>query len=564
MTKLGDAFFTRNHISFERWVAPVLAMLTALMGIVNLFSATFPALTDRLVVLRQILPLEVRHGSHLTAALAGFALLVLANTLWRRKRTAWMMTTVVLLVSTVSHLLKGLDYEEASLSILLAFILIVNRHHFHAHSDLPSARSGLFVLFVAVLFTLMYGVVGFYLLDRHFKISYDFLSAIRQTFVMFTQFYDPGLEPLTGFGRFFGDSIYMVAAGTLLYSLIMLVRPVLVHEPATPQQREQAKEVVERYGRTSLARFTLFPDKTYFFSPGGTLFAFVHKERVALVLGDPIGSENDLPAALGAFKKHCSQNDWLPVFYQIQPDYLNVYKSNGFETLMIGQEAIIDLAAFSLEGKVGKEFRTTLNKMERLGHHAEIYLPPLSDDLLEKLRDVSNEWLSSMHGNEMRFSVGWFDDDYVRHSQVMTIFMPDGAISAFANIIPEYQRPEFAVDLMRRRNQIENGTMDFIFIALLRWAKEQGASTFSLGLSALSGLNATSDNLSTERALHYIYENINRFYNFKGLHAFKEKFHPVWQPRYLVYPGLSSLPLVGTALVQATTGENILWSYLRR
>lgn len=556
-----------SRLPFRRqsndWPVHFIAILTGLMGLINLVSATFPGLGDRLALLKQVFPLEVRHGSHLTAALAGFALLLLAESLWRRKRVAWLLTIVILLISSASHLLKGLDYEEASLALLLTILLAFNRHHFHAYSDLPSVRRGLFVLLAAILFTFVYGVTGFYLLDRHFKVAYDFLPAVRQTFVMFTQFYDPGLEPLTGFGRFFGDSIYVVAAGTLSYSLIMLIRPVVIREPADPQQRSRASEIVERYGRSSLARFTLFPDKSYFFSPGGTLFAFVPKGRVALVLGDPIGPADDLPAALEAFKQQCTQNDWLPAFYQTLPDHLDIYKSKGLEALMIGQEAIVDLTTFTLEGKAGKEFRTTLNKMERLGIRAELCQPPLSPDLLQNLRDVSNEWLTNMQGNEMRFSMGWFDDDYLRQSPVMIITAPDGTLSAFANLIPEYQRSEYAIDLMRRRAQIENGTMDFLFINLLRWAKEQGVATFSLGLSPLAGLGEAADNLATERALNYIYENVNRFYNFKGLHAFKEKFHPNWQPRYLLYPGLSSLPLVGAALVSANTGGDLFGSFVR-
>ena len=546
----------------DDWIVRLMAILTALMGLVNLVSATFPALMDRLIVLEKIFPLEVRRGSHLTAALAGFALLILADSLGRRKRVAWGMTILILLISALSHILKGLDYEEASLAIVLAIVLFANRHRFHAHSDLPSIRNGLWVLLIAILFTLLYGITGFYLLDRHFKVGYDLRAAIRQTFVMFTQFYDPGLEPLTRFGRFFGDSIYIVAAGTLSYSFIMLLRPVLVREPASLQERARAHEIVERHGRTSLARFTLFPDKSYFFSPGGTLFAFVSKGRVALVLGDPIGPEADLPDALEAFKKHCVQNDWLAAFYQVQNNYLGLYKSNDFETLMIGQEAVVDLSRFTLDGKAGKDFRTALNKMERLGHRAEIHTPPLSAELLENLRDVSNEWLTSMHGSEMRFSAGWFDEAYIRSTPVVTISTPDGTISAFANMISEYQRPEFAVDLMRRRERIESGTMDFLFITMLRWAREQGVSTFSLGLSALSGLSENSETLSAERALRYIYENVNRFYNFKGLHAFKEKFHPQWQPRYLIYPGLPNLPLVGSALVRAHAGNDFPWDYL--
>jgi phosphatidylglycerol lysyltransferase len=558
MPKLNLPF----HRQSDDWIVRLIASLTALMGLVNLVSTLFPALSDRLAILKPILPLEVRHGSHLTAALAGFALLILAEALWRRKRVALLLTIAILGISAISHLFKGLDYEEASLAALLSLVLILNRHHFHAHSDTPSVRRGLIVTLTAIAFTLAYGSTGFYLLDRHFKVNYNFPAAVRQTFVMFTQFYDPGLQPLTGFGRFFGDSIYMVAAGTLSYSLILLIRPVLIREPADPQQRSRATEIVQRWGHTSLARFALFNDKAYYFSPGGTLFAFVPKGRIALVLGDPIGPEEDLPSALDAFKQFCAKNDWLPAYYQTLPNHLEMYKARGFNALMIGQEAIVDLSAFTLEGKAGKEFRTTLNKMERLGIRAEMLLPPLNDEMLQNLRDVSNEWLTSMRGNELKFATGWFDDEYLRNSPVITIINPDGSLAAFANLVPEYQRPEFAVDLMRRRTQIENGTMDFLFINLLRWAKEQGAESFSLGLSPLSGLGEASDNLSTERALRYIYENVNQFYNFKGLHAFKEKFHPQWQPRYLLYPGLSSLPMIGAAIARANSGDNLLESYL--
>lgn len=547
----------------DRWVVPLLASLTALMGLVNLLSGIFPALPERMLVLEQFSPLEVRHGSHLTSVLAGFVLLVLSANLWRRKQVAWLLASLTLLVSAFSHLFKGLDYEEALLALLLVALLLANRHRFYARSDLPSLRSGLVVLLVAVLFTLVYGTAGFYLLDRHFKVHYDFISALRQTMVMFTQFYDPGLHPLTGFGRYFGDSIYVVAAATMFYSMVMLVRPVLVREPASPAERERAAALVAAWGQSALSPYMLLPDKSYYFSPQGTLFSYVNKGGVALVLADPPGPPENLPAALTAFAQHCTRNDWLPVYYQVQAQHLGLYHQLGYKSLMIGQEALVDLATFSLEGKAGKEFRTTLNKMERLGLQAEMHLPPLSAALLERLRAVSDEWLANMHGNELQFATGWFDDEYIRSSPVMTISAADGELMAFANVIQADQGRLLAVDLMRRRESVENGTMDFLFIALLRWARQQGALSFSLGLSALSGLTESAENLSSQRALHYIYENTNRFYNFRGLHAFKEKFHPQWQARYLVYPGTPSLPRVGMALVRANSGDDFWWSYFR-
>ncbi|MEJ2749668.1 MAG: phosphatidylglycerol lysyltransferase domain-containing protein, partial [Anaerolineae bacterium] len=104
------------------------------------------------------------------------------------------------------------------------------------------------------------------------------------------------------------------------------------------------------------------------------------------------------------------------------------------------------------------------------------------------------------------------------------------------------------VDLMRHLPEVESGTMDYLFGKLLEWSKEQGYDTFNLGLSALSGVGDKPEDPLVERAIHFIYEHVDQFYNFKGLHAFKEKFRPHWEPRYLVYPGSPNLPQVWTAL----------------
>lgn len=140
---------------------------------------------------------------------------------------------------------------------------------------------------------------------------------------------------------------------------------------------------------------------------------------------------------------------------------------------------------------------------------------------------------------------------------------PDGSISAFANIVPEYRRNEVAIDLMRRRAVIENGTMDFLFVSLFEWAKRQGYATVNLGLSPLAGVGDEPDDPQAERFLHFVYEHVNQFYNFKGLHSFKEKFHPAWSPRYFVFPGPASLPAIALALNRASSGDHFVWQYLR-
>lgn len=281
--------------------------------------------------------------------------------------------------------------------------------------------------------------------------------------------------------------------------------------------------------------------------------------------GDPVGPADDLLPAIEAFTALCRRNDWLPVFYQILPDTLSLYKQANFEALGVGEEGIVDLATFTLEGKPGKSLRAPINKLTNAGYKFVIHQPPLTDALLEELRAISDEWLTMMHGSEKRFSLGWFEDDYIRNSPIGAVHTPEGWVIAFVNIVPEYQLNEVSIDLMRRRPEIENGTMEFLFVSLFQWAKAQGYQSFNLGLSALSGVGEQAGDPAIEKAMHWIYEHVDQFYNFKGLHSFKEKFHPEWSPRYLIYPGPANLAQAWLAVVQANSGNaNILAGYFKR
>jgi phosphatidylglycerol lysyltransferase len=541
-----------------------MALLTAGMGLINLVSAVRPSLHGRIELLARISPLEVRNGGHLTAALAGFALLLLSAGLWRRKRTAWLLTLIVLGASVLSHLIKGLDYEEAGIAVFLGIWLYMLRPNFHARSDTPSIKQGFIILLASLSFTLLYGAAGFYLLDRHFNLTFGVWSALRQTFIMFTQFYDPGVKPLTGFGRYFGGSIYTVGGITLAYALWMLIRPVLLRQPASLEERERARRIIEQYGRTALARLTFLPDKQYLFTKGGSVVSYVVKGRVAITLGDPIGPFEDAADAIREYVDYCKRNDWMASFYQVLPDYLKDYVDAGFNAVCIGQEAIVNLADFTMEGKTNKGLRSGYNKIARLGYKAEVVPAPVPEQTLSEMGRISDEWLTSVKGTEKRFSLGWFDLGYLRSTPIMTVLDPQGSMIAFANLLPEYAKAEMTIDLMRHRDHMENGVMDFLFASLLIWARDNDLATFSLGLSSLAGIGESLDDPALERALHYFYEHVTVFYNFKGLHEYKNKFHPEWQPRYLIYPGAAALPSVVLGLIQADSGDDWLGGYIRK
>ena len=538
------------------WAA---ALLTALVGFVNVLSAVTPALPERVIWIETFLPFELRASGRLFSAVTGFMVLSLAGNLLRRKRVAWLLMVGLLTVSIASHLVKGLDFEEAFLSGLLLVQLLATRHLYTAQSDRPSITQGVRVLMGSLLFTLAYGTAGFFLLDRQYKQTFDLSQAIVQTLALFFTDDNAGLQPTTALGRFFINSVYIIGALTLLYALWMLLRPVLYRETASAADRQRADAIVTQHGRSSLARFALLPDKSYFFSPSGqSVVAYVPKGRGAIALGDPIGPMNDRREAIASFQQFCTRNDWYPAFYQTLPDELEPLKAQGFQVAKIGEEAIVDLKKFTLEGKAGKKLRASVNKMNKQGTVVKFYQPPLSAQLLKTLREISDEWLSHMQGSEKQFSLGWFDDDYIGSCEVATVETAAGETLAFANIIPEYQLNDITIDLMRHRANIERGTMDVLFVSMFQHFKEREYDGFNLGLSALSGVGEGADAPKLEKSLKHLAEHLERFYSFQGLHEYKDKFHPRWEPRYLVYPGLVSLPAVVTALVRADSGDRLL------
>jgi phosphatidylglycerol lysyltransferase len=545
------------------------ALLTGIMGIVNLLSAVTPSLPERRDWLELFLPFSIRAGGRVFAAIAGFALIILATNLLRRKRIAWLLTIGLLVISIISHLIKGLDYEECLLAAALILQLVLMRHVFTAQSDRPSIAQGIQVLLLAVLFTLAYGTAGFFILDGHFKIDGQFVNfglmqSISQTLAMFFTEDNAGLEPQGRFASFFADSIYLVGGITLMLALLMLLRPVLLRgDPATNAEYQQARQIIDQHGKTSLARLSLLSDKSYYFSPARrSVVAYVAKGRAAIALGDPIGPLEDQYETVAAFSQFCERNDWFPVFYEVLPDHLSLYDAMGFQRVQIGEEAIVDLKAFSLKGKANQNLRTACNRLTKTGHTLQVYQPPISDELIQHLKPISDEWLRVKQGAEKRFSIGWFDRNYLRDCFIGVVYDSGGRIVAFANLLSGYNCKQVTVDLMRHRHDIEKGTMDFLFVSLFQYFQQLEYDSFNFSLSPLAGVGTTPDAQRIEKGLNYFFEHLNQFYNFKGVHQFKEKFQPRWEPRYLVYPSFATLPDVAVGLVRADSGDRLL-DYLK-
>ncbi|MEW5872104.1 MAG: flippase-like domain-containing protein [Chloroflexota bacterium] len=543
----------------------LIALMIGAAGVLNILPVLAPDMITNLLPALQFSPLTVGAGQPVTALAFGFVLVMLGVGVWRRKRIPWIVALAVLGATTAYHAITGTGYVITLLSCVLFAWLLLLGTHFTVRSDEETTYRGLSVMVGVLAFDLVLAVVGLYGLTRfYYQVPFNLRVSVRQAVVMATQFHDPGLLPLKGVGEYFAYLVSGIGGIAVSYAALAIVSPVRKRGFAAPEEREQARGIVEAHGRSSMAFLTLFDDKHYFFSPGGSLIAYTLQGRTALTLGDPIGPKRDATQAIANFRAMCQRNDWRPAFCLTMPDYLEHYEQEGFRTMCMGQEAIVDLNTFSLKGRSAKSYRKRYNRMIDQGYQVVIHEPPITDDLLEKLRVVSDEWLTMTLGTEKRFFLGRFDEEYLRSGPIAVVYTPDGSISAFSNIVSEFQLNEITIDLMRRRKDAISGTMDFLFVALFLWGQERGYDTFNLGLCALSGACAQSGGSILRQSIEFIYKYGNWFYHFKGLRDFKDKFRPYWTPQFLNFHGYSNLPAVWMAMVQANSGEGDLpWKFFR-
>ena len=229
----------------------------------------------------------------------------------------------------------------------------------------------------------------------------------------------------------------------------------------------------------------------------------------------------------------------------MKPEYFNIYKKLGFDSIKIGEEAKVQLAKFVETTSKHDNFKRPLNKFTKEGYYVEVKSPPHDSTLLEALKKISNEWLSEGR-RERSFTLGNFNIKYLQETQIIVLNDRNDEIIAFLNRIKSYIPGEVTVDLMRHKKDIPNGTMDFLFESYLKILYKEGFKTFSLGLSPFAGINESINSPFIEKVMEELFNHFNKIFSFKGLRQYKEKFEPFWEDRYFVYKGnyLSFLKIV--------------------
>ncbi len=529
------------------WLA---ALMTFGSGVVNIYSVIGPALPHRMKLLEAFFPLEFIHVARFLTLLIGFALVVSAINIYKRKRRAYLVVVSLSVLSIVFHMTKGLDYEESIVSLVLLVLLIAARKSFTVRSSIPDPATGFLRFGAAVFIAIAYGIAGFWLLDRReFGVDFRIGDAVRETFRFLAFSGGPGPAPHTRYARWFLDSLYVMTASAMLYSLYALFRPAVYRFRTHPRERLLAKDIVARHGRSSLDFFKYWPDKSFFFSPSRESFvAYRVGGHFAIALADPVGPAEEIESVASDFPAFCAENDWGVAFHQTLPDFLPVYEKLGFRRLKVGDDAITNLASFSLDGKERKGLRHVVNKLEDAGIRYAWYDAPLPDEIVSSLRDVSDEWLTIAGRRERQFTLGTFDEAYVRGTPAAAVLDRAGTIQAFANQIPSFAKGEATIDLMRHRVGAPTGVMDYLFAKLFLDLKARGFARFNLGMAPMSGFQENEQASVEEKAIHAFFQRLNFLFSYRGLKRYKAKFADSWEPRYTVYRSPLDLPRMALAL----------------
>jgi phosphatidylglycerol lysyltransferase len=515
-------------VLFSAIAVRALAYLTFAAGVVLLLSSAVPGpLDEELAVWHLSLPQAMLEGLHLGSVFVGVMLIILAGGIVRQVERVYRMVVPVLLCGALLMLLKDFHYVEAGFLVATAVLLRMQRARFYRKSfPMVSLRTARWML--AMLLSLgLYAVIGHLLYDNVWQahLPYASVSATAQA------------------QRFLHSLLWLplFALGIQGWLFFRLPRP--DYKRPDSAALAAASKFLNQYGGGAFAHLILAGDKQLLYAADNrVLIPYAHSRHCLVALGDPNGDSMRFREAIEAFYSLADQYDLEPVFYEVSQAYLGLYHDLGFKLFKLGERALVPTAAFTLAGKSRESLRHSVKQAERAGVCFEVLAHPLSEALWRELQAVSAAWLDRRHTAEKGFSLGRFDREYLQRSPLALVRQGQRVV-AFASLMPDYgAHRQLAIDLMRSLPTAPKGAMDFLFVRLIEYARDNGYRYFDLGTAPLSGVGQSRYARASEKVARLAFEHGDRFYSYKGLRSFKAKFSPEWHGVYLAHRPRSALP----------------------
>lgn len=529
------------------WVAWGAGLATAIVGLVNIASALTLELPARLATIERIASTELVVAAHALTLPAGAALLVLSVFLAKARQRALWLTVAVLGAIGVLQLLKGLDVEEAVLSWSLGGLLVAARGSFpvrHEHRSITTAlrRVQLFVagagaVTVAVLLATASTAAPHLSIGLLVREAGDLIIGASGP-LRFHEAFE--WVPL---------AIGLLWAAVLAASGWALFRPLRADGSLPkPEVRAAVERMVHEYGHDTLSAFKLRSDVQTIFSDDGRAFVSYRVDAgVLLVSGDPVGPADALPMLLERVQTFARERGLRLAAVGASAAFAQVAEAAGLRALYLGEEAIVETAGFTLEGRPIKKVRQAVHRVERAGYRAEIRrLAECDESDLVALERVSAAMRDGTPERGFSMAIDGLRGAHVQDSVVVVARDGAGEIRAFLHLVPTYGRPAMSLSAMFRESETPNGITEFLVVRGIERLREQGIEELSLNFAAFARwLHAPQSRI--ERLMGRGIRRVDPYFQIESLYRFNAKFFPRWQTRYLLYERKLGLPRTALA-----------------
>ncbi|HEX7739643.1 MAG TPA: phosphatidylglycerol lysyltransferase domain-containing protein [Marmoricola sp.] len=535
---------------------PWLGRIVGVVGVLTTISALVPAVRGRVHVVTDLLPDSFPAAATTGTLAIGVILVLLSRALRRGKHRAWVLATVLTAVTVVLHVVKGLDVEEAVVTFALLLLLLSARKEFTARPDPRSLGRVLLVIVIGPLVATFLGWAWLWLDADGEAPGTTTWQRLQQAFV--------GLVGITGPVHFTSSASqeHVAVALAVLGACILIPVVAVALSPAdgphrlSPDERTRLHAMLESWGQVdSLSYFATRNDRSVIFSKSGKA-AITYRVigTVSLAAGDPTGDPEAWAGAIEAWLAEARHFGWVPAVLGASEAAATAYHRAGLDALEVGDEAIVHVDEFTLEGRSMRGVRQAVSRCTRAGLSVEcVRVRDLDEPTRALVRKRADEWREGDVERGFSMALDRFVDPSDADAVVVLCRDSDGILRGLLSLVP-WGPDGLSLDLMRRDREAENGVMEFMVAALWEACPSLGVRRFSLNFAVFRSVFARGERLGAGPVLRLwraVLMGVSRYWQLESLYRANAKYQPEWTPRFLVFRSPGDLPRVGAAALRA-------------
>jgi len=543
------------------WVPAVASLLVFLIGLSDILTVFKPEVVDKLHKLKPFVPGTLTNVTRTSDVIVGLLLILLALGLRRRKRRAWQAVLALLAFDIVIHFLRFPHLpREITISIssivaigLLAGLLYFHRE-FYAIGDPRTRWSVLNVFVVLVVADVAIGLG--YLSVGPLAGNYSLSQRLQDVVYELVGVYGPVQWASDARSDLYHLLTSALGLFTLVVTIYLLLRSAQPRSRLTQTDRERIKELLDRHGdRDSLGYFALRDDKSVIWSPSGKAgVCYRVVSGVMLASGDPLGDPEAWPGAITEFLADAARHAWRPAVMGCSELGAEVWCRQGdLSALELGDEAIVNVADFSLSGRSMRNVRQMVNRVAKSGYKAEVRrVGDIPRQELDRIIRAADHWRGSHTERGFSMALGRLggrgDDDCV-----LVTAEENGVLRAVLQFVP-WGHDGLSLDLMRRDRNAQAGLNDFLIVESIKAAPELGIKRLSLNFAMFRAALERGEKIGAGpvlKAWRNLLVFLSRWFQIESLYKFNAKFSPTWEPRFFVYPGGRDAPRIAFAALEA-------------